>query len=77
VSERLPRLTASEVIGLLEKRGYVRVRSSGSHMIYKDSSGRRTTVPFHGNKVLHPRVLKSILKDIELSAEDLKKELGR
>ena len=40
-------------------------------MIYKNAAGKRVTVPFHGSRVLHPKVLKSILRDAELSAEKL------
>jgi predicted RNA binding protein YcfA (HicA-like mRNA interferase family) len=44
-------------------------------MIYKNAEGKRATVPFHGTKVLHPKVLKSIMRDAGLSAEDLQKLL--
>jgi predicted RNA binding protein YcfA (HicA-like mRNA interferase family) len=33
--------------------------------------GKRTTVPFHAAKILHPKVLKSILRDADLKVEDL------
>ena len=46
-------------------------RQSGSHMIYKNAEGKRATVPFHATKVLHPKVLKGIMRDPGLSAEDL------
>lgn len=68
----LPRLTAREVVVVLEKFGFVLVRQSGSHKIYKNASGKRATIPFHGNKILHPKVLKSILKDAEIDAAGLK-----
>jgi len=66
---KLPRLTAREVIAVLEKVGFSLARQGGSHMIYKNASGKRATVPYH------PKVLKSILRDAELSAEDLEKLL--
>jgi predicted RNA binding protein YcfA (HicA-like mRNA interferase family) len=28
------------------------------------------TVPFHGGKILHPKVLKSILRDADLTADE-------
>jgi len=34
-------------------------------MIYKNASGKRATVPFHSARTLHPKVLKSILRDDE------------
>lgn len=67
MSERLPMVTASEVIRVLEKSGFSFTRQSGSHKIYKNLKGNRVTVPFHSGKILHPKVLKSILFDAEMS----------
>lgn len=72
---RLPRLTARPIASALERAGFSLSRQSGSHMIYKNAAGKRATVPYHGAKVLHPKVLKSILRDASLSLEDLEKVL--
>ena len=72
---RLPKLTAKEIITVLLKVGFVLSRQSGSHQIYKNRDGKRVTVPFHTNKILHPKVLKSILKDAGLDEEKLKELL--
>ena len=72
---KLPRLTAREVISVLEKVGFSLTRQSGSHMIFKNAAGKRATVPFPSAKTLHPKVLKSILRDANLSIEDLEKLL--
>ena len=66
---KLPRLTARQIIGVLEKAGFSLARQSGSHMIYKNAAGKRVTVPFHAAKILHPKILRSILRDAELSVE--------
>ena len=68
---KLPRLTARQIVAVLEKAGFVLARQSGSHMIYKNAAGKRVTVPFHASKILHPKVLKSILRDADLSVEKL------
>ncbi|MBI2627108.1 MAG: type II toxin-antitoxin system HicA family toxin [Parcubacteria group bacterium] len=68
---RLLRLTAKQIISILEKRGFKLVRQSGSHKIYRNSEGKRTTVPFHDNKILHPKIFSSILKDAEIQLEEL------
>jgi predicted RNA binding protein YcfA (HicA-like mRNA interferase family) len=68
---KLPRLTAREITVALERSGFSLARQSGSHMIYKNSIGKRVTIPFHGSKILHPKVLKTILRDAELSVEKL------
>ena len=68
---KLPRLTARQIVAALEKSGFSLARQSGSHMIYKNAAGKRVTVPFHASKILHPKVLKSILRDADLSVEKL------
>jgi predicted RNA binding protein YcfA (HicA-like mRNA interferase family) len=72
---KLPRVTARQIISVLEKAGFVLSRQSGSHMIYKNAAGRRVTVPFHAAKILHPKILKSILRDAALTQEELQKLL--
>ena len=72
---KLPRVTAKQIISVIEKLGFSMVRQSGSHKIYKNISDKRVTVPFHDNKVLHPKVLKSILNDAEIKPEELEKLL--
>jgi predicted RNA binding protein YcfA (HicA-like mRNA interferase family) len=49
---KLPRLTARQIIGVLEKAGFSLARQSGSHSIYKNAAGKRVTVPFHAAKIL-------------------------
>ncbi|MDT7896451.1 MAG: type II toxin-antitoxin system HicA family toxin [Armatimonadota bacterium] len=49
--------------------GFYLARQSGSHKIYKNQEGKRVTVPYHAGKIIHPKVLKSILRDADLSAE--------
>lgn len=60
-----PRLTAKELIRILEQRGFVCVRQSGSHKIYRNEKGIRVTIPFHASKILHPKIIKQVLKDLE------------
>lgn len=40
-------------------------------MIYKNSDGRRVTVPFHAQKILHPKLLRSILRDANINPDRL------
>jgi predicted RNA binding protein YcfA (HicA-like mRNA interferase family) len=68
---KLPRLTAKEIISVLQKHGFVFARQSGSHKIYKNSKNKHVTVPFHAEKVLHPKILKNILEDADISVEEL------
>lgn len=72
MSDKLPRVTATEVIRVLEHVGFFLARQSGSHKIYKNREGKRVTVPYHIGKILHPKVLKSILRDADLTVEKFK-----
>jgi len=71
MSVRLPRVTATQIIKVLERIGFTLSRQSGSHMIFKNVAGTRATVPFHAGKILHPKLLKSILNEANLTPEEL------
>ncbi len=77
MSPRLPRITADEAIRVLERASFKLSRQSGSHKIYKNPAGKRVTIPYHKNRVLHPKVLTSVLKDAELSREEFVRLLER
>jgi predicted RNA binding protein YcfA (HicA-like mRNA interferase family) len=70
MTDRLPRVSAAEAARALEKAGFSLVRQSGSHRIYKNADGYRVTVPNHSGKELHPKIIKSILRDADLTAEE-------
>jgi len=72
MTQKLPRTTAGEVIRALEKAGFFLARQSGSHKIYKNREGKRVTIPYHSGKILHPKVLSSILKDANLTLDEFK-----
>ena len=72
MGEKLPRIKAGDIIGVLERKGFVLVRQSGSHKIYRNNEGKRVTIPYHSGKILHPKVLKSIMRDAEISMDEIK-----
>jgi predicted RNA binding protein YcfA (HicA-like mRNA interferase family) len=59
-----PRLTAAEAEGLVLKAGFQLLRSEGSLRIY-GKDGTRIVIPFHGSKILHPKIIKQVLKAIQ------------
>jgi predicted RNA binding protein YcfA (HicA-like mRNA interferase family) len=73
--EKLPRVTAAEAIKVLERVGFALTRESGSHKIFKNKEGKRVTVPYHAGKILHPKLLRSILKDADLTVRKFKEFL--
>jgi predicted RNA binding protein YcfA (HicA-like mRNA interferase family) len=56
----------------LEGAGFIFSRQSGSHKIYKNREGKRATVPYHAGKILHPKVVASIIRDANLTVEKFK-----
>ncbi|MEN6368528.1 MAG: type II toxin-antitoxin system HicA family toxin [Thermotogota bacterium] len=68
---RTPRITAAEMRRALEHAGFVAVRQSGSHMILKNAAGKRVTLPTHARKTLHPKVVRAILNDADITPDAL------
>ena len=56
---------AKELISLAKQSGFVLSRQKGSHMIFYHKKGIRLTIPNHGSKKLHPKIVKNILRDID------------
>lgn len=71
MNKRLPRLKPEEMIRVVERLGFNFARQSGSHKIYKNKKGIRVTIPYHKGKVLHPKIIKSILRDAEIDIDRL------
>ena len=67
----LPVLKPGEVCRLLERLGFVNVRQRGSHVQYRHSDGRGTTVPMHKGRDIAPPLLRQIARDIGLTVEEL------
>lgn len=68
---KLPRIASDKIIRLLKKKGFVPVRQSGSHIVFRNKEGTRITVPHHSGKTLHPKLLKSIMEDAEIAPDEL------
>ena len=72
----LPLLRSAEVISALERMGFrLARRSPGSHLRYVHADGRRTTVPMHEGKTIGRGLLRKILADVGISADELRKYL--
>ncbi len=61
-----------DVLRALEKHGFIKVKTVGSHIDLRDNSGHRTTLPFH-TKTLGKGLLHKILKQSGLTVDELKK----
>lgn len=73
-SSDLPILKPRELIRALERMGFRLLRKSkGSHWQFDHPDGRRTTVPVHKGQDLGPGLMRKILRDIELDADELRR----
>jgi predicted RNA binding protein YcfA (HicA-like mRNA interferase family) len=69
---RLPRAKGKEIVKALERAGFQILRTHGSHAFLKHPDGRATTVPIHGREIIGPGLLRAILREAEMSPEELR-----
>lgn len=70
MSKKLPRLNALQFIKVLGKLGFIEVRSSGSHRIFRNIEiNKRIVVPYHSGKIIHPKIIKELLSIANLTLE--------
>lgn len=62
---------------LLLRLGFQAVRQRGSHVFYRHSDGRTTTVPNHTGRDLARPLVREILREIDLTPEQFREQLGR
>jgi len=71
----LPRIKGKEHIRAPERAGFTIDRTRGSHVFLKHIDGRATAVPVHSGETLGPGLLRAILRDVEMTAENLRELL--
>ena len=68
-----PALNGTRLIQLLRRIGFEVVRIKGSHHFLRHPDGRCTVVPVHRGETVGRGLLAQILRDCEITREDLKK----
>lgn len=68
-----PAYTGKELVALLKRAGFIVVRTRGSHSFLKHPDGRSTVVPTHAGETIGPGLLSKILRDCEMTKEDVQK----
>jgi predicted RNA binding protein YcfA (HicA-like mRNA interferase family) len=68
---RLPRPTGAEVVRALGKARFEVIRIKGSHHFLQHPDGRATVVPVHAGETVGPGLMSKILRDTELSRDEL------
>ncbi len=67
---KLPRITCKDAVKALQRAGFSRVNTRGSHFyLYNREKDRLVTVPVHAGKILALKTLKSILDQADLTVE--------
>ena len=71
---KLPLLSANEVIKILQKMGFQKIRQEGSHVFIRHSDGRTTVIPNHPGEDVDRGLLNKILKkDLGIEREEFMK----
>ncbi len=65
-------ISGKKLCKVVEKFGWTLARVKGSHHIYtKENISKIVVIPVHGNRDLPKGTLRGILKDAELTEEDI------
>jgi len=68
---RAPRLKGKELIVALSKLGFSVIRVKGNHHFLQRPDGKCTVVPVHAGEIIGPGLLNKILRDCEITKEQL------
>ncbi|PSB02652.1 type II toxin-antitoxin system HicA family toxin [Merismopedia glauca] len=68
---KLPNLTGEELIATLQKIGFYVVRQKGSHVRMQHEDSRVVTIPVHAGKTIGKGLLLKILRDADLTKDEL------
>lgn len=70
---RLSPLSSREISRRLLKLGFILARKRGSHTMWQHSDGRCTVLPVHKGEDIGRGLLRSILREINISWEEFHK----
>lgn len=71
-------VSAKKLITLLEREGFVDMRTRGSHHYFLNKITKKTTIiPVHGNRDIGVGLLRTILRDIDMSVVEFNRGLKR
>lgn len=68
---RSPRITGTDLIAALAQAGFRVLRVKGSHHFLRHDDGRSTVVPAHAGEILGPGLLHKILRDCQMTGDQL------
>ncbi len=66
-----PTISFRELISIVKRLGFEKVRQKGAHIRFSHPDGRKTTIPDHGSKdVPHGLLVKIIRYDLVMDLKD-------
>ena len=72
MGSKLPAVTGKDVVRALKRAEFEAVRVKGSHHFMRHEDGRTTVVPVHAGEALGPGLLSKIMRDAELTRDELR-----
>jgi len=69
---KAPRVTGKQLIAALTHAGFTVVRIRGSHHFLRHQDRRSSVVPVHSGEIIGPGLLQKILRDCDISIEQLR-----
>ena len=69
---KLAALTGKRLIAALSRAGFEVIRVRGSHHFLRHADGRSTVVPVHAGESIGPGLLAAILRDCDLTRNQLR-----
>ena len=78
MSPHMPFVTGDQVERVAQEAGYLFDRKTGSHVVYfRDSDKRRIVIPIHAGKILKPKTLAAIVRDMGLTMDEFRVMIER
>lgn len=68
-----PALSGKQIVSALQRLGFEVVRTRGSHHFVRHPDGRATAVPVHSGETIGRGLMAKILRDVELTREELQR----
>lgn len=70
-----PSVAGSHLVRALRKLGFEVIRTKGSHHFLRHPDGRCTVVPVHRGETIGRGLLAQVLRDCEITRQELRKVL--
>ena len=77
MTTKLPAPSGKDLVAALVKAGFEVIRIKGSHHYLRHPDGRSTVVPLHAGETIGPGLMIKILKDCEITRENLQRLLRK